>query len=102
MISRGPDSHATAMIRSFRSKALAQFWETSTARRLPVPNHARVRQVLRALNRVSVPEGMNVPGFKFHALNAVPKRWSVWVTGNYRITYGWDDGPVGVDLEDYH
>ena len=45
---------------------------------------------------------MNLPGFKFHSLHAVPSRWSVWVSGNYRLTWAWDSGAVDVDVEDYH
>jgi len=45
---------------------------------------------------------MNLPGLNFHGLQANPKRWSVWVSGNYRITFAWDDGADLVDIEDYH
>ncbi len=36
------------------------------------------------------PEDLDVPGFKFHTLHGNPKRYSIWVTGNYRITFEWD------------
>jgi proteic killer suppression protein len=30
-------------------------------------------------------------------------RYSVWVSGNYRITFGFDcEDAIAVDLEDYH
>jgi len=46
---------------------------------------------------------MNVAGFRFHRLQGNPKRWSVWVTANYRITFGWSgDEALAVDFEDYH
>lgn len=49
---------------------------------------------------------MDVPGFRFHALAGKMKgRFSVRVTGNWRLTFAWDDdGPaaVDVDYEDYH
>ena len=51
----------------------------------------------------AVPEDMNLPGFRFHGLNTVPKRWSIAVSGNYRITFGWDGADaVDADIEDYH
>lgn len=91
------------MIRVFRSKALAQFWDMADGSRLPIQNRARVKRILRFLNQAIAPEGMNVPGFRFHALDTTPTRWSVWVTGNYRLTFGWDGGDaVDVDIEDYH
>ncbi len=48
------------------------------------------------------PEDMNLPGYHFHGLSSEP-RWSVRVTGNWRVTFGWDGADaVDVDLEDYH
>jgi proteic killer suppression protein len=44
-----------------------------------------------------------VVGYKFHALHGNPRRWSVWVSGNYRITFGWEQsGAIDVSIEDYH
>jgi proteic killer suppression protein len=46
---------------------------------------------------------MNIAGFHFHSLQGIPKRWSVRVTANYQITFGWSGTiAVDVDLEDYH
>lgn len=91
------------MIRSFRSKPLARFWAGGEAHRLPVQNHGGVRRQLLALDAAKRPEDLNLPGFGFHGLNTDPKRWSIWVTGNYRITFAWDGmDAVDVDIEDYH
>lgn len=90
------------MIRTFRSKPLRQFFETGNAGRLSVQNDARVRRILRALMVAAKPEDMNLPGYFFHGLEG-GMRWSVRVTGNWRITFGWDGADaVDVDLEDYH
>lgn len=49
-----------------------------------------------------MPQDMNVPGFFFHGLKGV-ERYSVRVTGNWRITFSWRGvDAVDVDLEDYH
>jgi proteic killer suppression protein len=46
---------------------------------------------------------MNIAGFRFHRLHGRSKRWSVRLTGNYRITFGWlGENAVEVDFEDYH
>ena len=90
------------MIRSFRSKGLRLFWEAGDPRRLSVPNERRVRQVLLALQAATRPEDMNLPGLRFHVLHGSPKRWSVSVSGNWRVTWGWYEGATDVDLEDYH
>jgi proteic killer suppression protein len=49
------------------------------------------------------PEDMNIAGFRFHGLQGKPKRWSVRVTGNNRITFAWlGETALEVDFEDYH
>ena len=46
---------------------------------------------------------MNVPGFDFHPLKGKPKRYSVHVSGNRRLTFELrDGGPARVNLEDCH
>lgn len=91
------------MIQSFRSKALKLFWTKGNASRLPVENHDKVRRQLAALDVATDPDQMNIPGWKFHGLNGKPKRWSVWVTGNWRITFGFTNQDAeAVDIEDYH
>ena len=92
------------MIRSFRSKALERFATKGDPSRLSVPNVARVRRILGALDVAALPQQMNVPGWRFHALQGQAKsRYAVDASGNWRITFGWDDrDAIDVDLEDYH
>jgi toxin HigB-1 len=92
------------MIRSFRSKALRFYAETGNASKLSVPNVDRVRRILRALNEAKKPEHMNIPGYRFHQLKGRDKgRYAVDASGNWRITFGWDDeDATDIDLEDYH
>lgn len=92
------------MIRSFRDKALQRFFETGSPRGLSVQDHNRVARVLRALEAATRPEDMDLPGYRFHALSGDRKgRYSVRVTGNWRITFGWEvEDVTDVDLEDYH
>ena len=62
----------------------------------------RVGRILRALDVAKKPDDMNLPGYYFHALRG-SRRWSTRVTGNWRITFGWDGmDAIEVDLEDYH
>jgi proteic killer suppression protein len=91
------------VICSFRSKALKRFAAKGDGSKLPVQNHDRVRRQLAALDAASVPEDLDLPGYRFHGLEGEPKRYAVSVTGNYRLTWSWDDGDAtDVDLEDYH
>lgn len=91
------------MIRSFRNKGLARFAAAGDPRRLSVRQGAdRIRRILTFLDAAERPEDMNLPGFYFHGLHG-ESRFSVRVTGNWRITFGWDGvDAVDVDLEDYH
>jgi proteic killer suppression protein len=47
---------------------------------------------------------MDIPGFKLHPLKGKLKgRWSVSVSGNWRITFEFRDGNAYIlDYEDYH
>lgn len=92
------------MIRSFRSRALKHFAETGDAKRLSVPNVERVVRILSALDAATLPQQMDIPGLRFHALKGDQKgRFAVNASGNWRVTFGWSgDDAIEVDLEDYH
>ena len=91
------------MLRTFRSRALARFAATGDGSKLPVKNQARVSRILQLLNAAARPDDLNLPGYRFHGLQGRPKRYSVDVSGNYRVTFGWQDGDaVDVDVEDTH
>lgn len=59
---------------------------------------------LVALDTAHGIDDMNIPGFKLHALKgASAERWSIWVNGNWRLTFEFHDGHAHVlDYEDYH
>jgi proteic killer suppression protein len=91
------------MIRTFRNKALQSFAERGDARRLSIQNTRRVRQVLDLLDAAKAPQALNLPGLFLHELKQTPGRYSVRLTGNWRITFRFDgQDAVDVDLEDYH
>lgn len=92
------------MIRSFRHKGLAKFYETGSRAGIQ-PSHAkRLRMQLAALDTASVIEDMDIPGFRLHPLKGLEKgRWSITVNGNWRLTFEFVDGDVHIlDYEDYH
>jgi toxin HigB-1 len=92
------------MIRSFRSKALAQFWEMGRTGKLDARLRDRIMVRLEALDDASTAADMNVPGFDFHALKGhKPTRYTVHVNGPWCITFEFLDGDAfRVDLEQYH
>jgi len=60
--------------------------------------------LLAALDTALSPGDMNIPGFRLHRLAGQRAgRWSIWVNGNWRLTFEFQDGHVHVlDYEDYH
>ncbi len=92
------------MIRSFRSRALAKFAATGKPKGLSVQKPDRIARLLRAIDAATRPEGLNLPGLRFHALRGRDKgRYAIWASENWRITFGWDGiDAIEVDLEDYH
>ncbi len=60
--------------------------------------------MLAALDSAHVIADMDLPGFRLHALKGlIPQRWSVSVSGNWRITFEFRNGNAYVvDYEDYH
>jgi toxin HigB-1 len=47
---------------------------------------------------------MDIPGFNLHPLKGSDKdRWSIWVNGNWRVTFEFHEGDAFIlDYEDYH
>lgn len=92
------------MIQSFGHKGLKQFFLSGNLAGIQ-PRHAnRLRMLLAALDTAQSVEDMNVPGFRLHPLKGKHRgRWSVWVNGNWRVTFEFRDGNAyAVKCEDYH
>ena len=91
------------MIGGFRHKGLEEIYLTGKTRRIGAENIEKCARILQALDVAKQPDEMNVAGYRFHGLQGNPRRWSVRVTGNYRITFGWSGETAdGIDFEDYH
>ena len=93
------------MIKSFKERALKRLWNRDDDSRINANMRKRVRLLLNALDASARPEDMDQPGFGYHPLRGEPKRYAVRVTGNWRLTFEWnedDDAALRVDLEDYH
>ncbi len=92
------------MIKSFRHKGLRKFFESGSAAGIQ-PHHAkRLRMLLAALDTSRSIDDMDVPGFRRHPLKGAERsRWAVWVNGNWRLTFQFEDGDAHVlNYEDYH
>lgn len=92
------------MIRSFRSKGLAELWSTNRSSHIDTRLQTRIMRRLDRLNEAQQAEEMNLPGFDFHALKGFsPRRYTVHVNGPWCITFAFEGGDaVDVDFEQYH
>jgi plasmid maintenance system killer protein len=61
---------ANSMIRSFKSKPLAELWEKGRTSKIDAKMRERVLRRLDRLDAAATPQEMNIPGFDFHALRA--------------------------------
>lgn len=92
------------MIKTFRHKGLQAFFETGSKAGIQ-PHHAsRLGRQLTRLDLAKAAVDMNVPGWGLHALTGnLAGHYSVSVSGNWRLTFGFDGGDaVLVDYQDYH
>ena len=92
------------MIRSFKHKGLRNFFLKGSRSGIQAKHANRLRLILGRLNTSATPKDMDLPGLKLHELSGKRKGgWSVWVSGNWRVTFRFagKDAEV-VDYEDYH
>ena len=96
--------YTTAVIKSFKHKGLRRYYETGSKAGIQAKHAGRLRLQLAALDTARAVEDMDVPGYRLHPLKGRAKnRWSIWVSGNWRLTFEFKDGNVYVlDYEDYH
>jgi proteic killer suppression protein len=93
------------MIKSFNHKGLQIFFETGSKVGIQAIHAPRLSRMLSRLNESTDANGMNLPGWKLHPLKggALKKHFSVWVSGNWRMTFFFEGiDAVLVDYQDYH
>ena len=91
-------------IKSFVHKGLEAFFLKGSKAGIQ-PHHAdKLSRQLAQLDRATNASDMNIPGWKLHALSGkLADHYSVWVNGNYRITFKFDGADaILVDYQDYH
>lgn len=92
------------MIESFRHKGLRLFHQIGRVSGIQPAHARRLRLQLAALETSLIIDDMDLPGFRLHRLKGRQRdRWSVAVSGNWRLTFEFRDGNAyAVDYEDYH
>lgn len=93
------------MIGSIVNKGLRLLWEKDDPSKLPAEHVAKIRRILEALDTAKALDPLRaIPGYKLHSLSGKLKGfWSVWVTGNYRIIFRFENKMAfDIDYIDYH
>ena len=92
------------MIKSFKSKGLKELFEKGRTGKIDSKLVARCIPVLDAINRAAHTRDLDLPGYNLHPLHQFkPWKWSIWLSGQWRITFEFDNGDAyRVDLEQYH
>ncbi len=92
------------MIESIRHRNLQRLYERGDRSGIGANLRDRIERILLVLDQAQTIEEINIPGYRLHQLTGNRQgTWSIRVTGNWRITFRFEDGNVyDVDLEDYH
>lgn len=92
------------MIKTWAHKGLKKFFETGSTAGIQAKHATRLGAILTLLNEAEIVQDMNVPSYDLHPLKGNMKGlWAVKVSGNWRITFGFENGAAYVvDYLDYH
>jgi proteic killer suppression protein len=92
------------MIKSWKSRDLQELFETGASRRVGRDLHKRCVHRLTILNQTTDLRSLHqFSGFETHKWAGPKNRWSISVSGPWRITFDWLNGDAyNVDLEQPH
>ena len=92
------------MIKSFEHKGQKRFFFDGDKRGIQGQHAQRIADILDRLDASVSMQDMSFPGSGLHRLKGTLKNhWSVRVSGNWRITFRFEDGNAYVvDYQDYH
>lgn len=94
-------------IAGFRHKGLEELYGRGKSKGVPPAMVDKLRKLMLALEAAaSLDQLMKFPGWRLHPLKGDRKGlWSLTVTGNWRLTFGYDEKAniaSDIDLVDYH
>lgn len=92
------------MIVSFKHKGLKSFYQTGSTAGILVLHRKKLRMQLAALDTAVKIQDLDLPGYHLHQLSGNRQNtWSIRVSGNWRLTFMFEQGEVHVlNYEDYH
>ena len=90
-------------IRSFADKDTETVWRDRRVRRFQ-GIQAQAKRKLNVLNAAGTLDDLrNNPGARLHRLKGDRTgQWTIAVNNQYRIVFDWNDGPINVEITDYH
>ena len=90
-------------IRSFADRDTETVWLDRRVRRFQ-HIQAQAKRRLNVLNAAtSLDDLRNNPGTRLHKLRGDRAgQWSIAINAQYRVVFGWNEGPVNVEITDYH
>lgn len=97
-------THEHIMIKSFKHKGLKKFYQKGDSSGLEQSLVPRLKNRLSMLDAAKTIDFLNQQGYDLHELKGDrADTWSVKVSGNWRLTFIFENGDVYVlNLEDYH
>ncbi len=92
------------MIKTFKHKGLKKLFEDDDRSGIQSKHAEKLLDILDRLDAASEVEDMRYPGSRLHQLTGNRKsEWSITVSGNWRITFKFENGDAYVvNYEDYH
>lgn len=92
------------MIKTWKHKGLRQFFYSGSTAGIIAEHAEKLETRLNALNIAESIEDLNFPGYRLHRLKGQKNSiWSIRVTGNWRLTFEFNDCDVYLlNYEDYH
>jgi len=92
-----------AMIKSFIHKGLEDFFYDGTRKGIQAKHASKLVAILDRLDAANEIKDTNYPGSGLHLIPKTKGRWSIKVSGNWRLTFEFKNGEaLNVDVEDYH
>ncbi|HEX3827938.1 MAG TPA: type II toxin-antitoxin system RelE/ParE family toxin [Sporichthyaceae bacterium] len=92
------------MIVGFRHKGLERLYRDGTGKGVQAAHVPKLLRILSVLDVAQGPEDLAIPYFRAHRLKGdLAGHWSVWVNGNWRVTFRFAETDVElVDYRDHH
>ena len=98
------DTRYGQVIKTFQHRGLKRLFQQGDPSKVRAEQVGRITDVLAHLDEAHHPADLDLPGYRLHPLKGDMRgRWSISVSGNWRLTFEFKDGNMHVlDYEDHH